>query len=751
MTIDGLCVQVRSIWTTTTAGAWQRAVDWPEWRAALSQGHVPATALETPATALRRAPPRAGERGFVTEAHQGFVTEAHQAGERLRGAKGGTVARAGVGSILAGEREQLEPPSEHPSRPLLMGVAKGAAAEAMRIPMRRPSGPYSGTKYAEGDDTLDGGMEDEQAEEETSVLSSTEDEVELAAVIEQAQSKARGHGAADRWRSLMEMAAAEIEAKIEIETEIGEVGLAAHKGKGDGARSSNSSIRSSSSRSSNSSNRSGTSSISNSSGRSGSSNSSGSGNGSNRSSSSRSSSNRSRRRAKLAISDDEIAISEDELQIFDVEEAPDGTPLFLPATEQWINDQAMALGASGVGSVRGGFSAVGYFTVERQRRSGEIRLGFVTWLNLSAPFPPCECEEHLWSDLSPVICRLAAGAPRFSSSLIFGCFAAGVTQLLSALRRTRAHRRLARGRLLRALLLLGAAMPITNCRSVAVFERCRSADGGDEAGGGRHGHGGGNSTRSSGIGSGAARAGRTVDGGSNQTRSRSAGGPDVRAADAAEVRAHFEDTIRSPSEAVAAARVPNTAPVPNTALISKGRFFSSPRAIEQVTNTAPIASDERSSGESSPVQSSQVKSSGESIGIEQASERRNRTGTGMYGLPMPLAPHPLRPPSFAPPTPAPPAPAPPAPAPAAPRRHIIEYDGYEDARVLVHRGSLYLLANHEDCHGRRRLCLLRLAGDAASGTLRQEAVWELSIDEGPDGPFALQDNEKNWAPFVHVR
>lgn len=105
---------------------------------------------------------------------------------------------------------------------------------------------------------------------------------------------------------------------------------------------------------------------------------------------------------------------------------------------------------------------------------------------------------------------------------------------------------------------------------------------------------------------------------------------------------------------------------------------------------------------------------------------------------------------FFPSTP-PPAPAPPAPAPAAPRRHIIEYDGYEDARVLVHRGSLYLLANHEDCHGRRRLCLLRLAGDAASGTLRQEAVWELSIDEGPDGPFALQDNEKNWVPFVQVR
>jgi hypothetical protein len=153
-------------------------------------------------------------------------------------------------------------------------------------------------------------------------------------------------------------------------------------------------------------------------------------------------------------------------------------------------------------------------------------------------------------------------------------------------------------------------MPITNCRSVAAFERCRSADGGDEQGGGRHGHGGGNSTTSSGSVSGAVRVGRAVGGGSNQTRSRSAHGPDVRAVDAANVRANFED--------------------------------------------------------------------------------------------------------FPPPTP-----APPAPAPAAPRRHVIEYDGYEDARVLVHRGTLYLVANHEDCRGRRRLCLLRLAGDAASGTLRQ--------------------------------
>ena len=42
------------------------------------------------------------------------------------------------------------------------------------------------------------------------------------------------------------------------------------------------------------------------------------------------------------------------------------------------------------------------------------------------------------------------------------------------------------------------------------------------------------------------------------------------------------------------------------------------------------------------------------------------------------------------------------------RRHQIEYDGYEDSRVLLKgNGQLYLLANHEDCEGRRRLCRSR--------------------------------------------
>lgn len=81
----------------------------------------------------------------------------------------------------------------------------------------------------------------------------------------------------------------------------------------------------------------------------------------------------------------------------------------------------------------------------------------------------------------------------------------------------------------------------------------------------------------------------------------------------------------------------------------------------------------------------------------------------------------------------------------------IEYDGYEDGRVIVRSaGQLYLLANHEDCHGRRRLVLVRLRGDAAKGTLEQDASWVLRVDGGgtSSDEFELADNEKNWSPFV---
>ena len=84
------------------------------------------------------------------------------------------------------------------------------------------------------------------------------------------------------------------------------------------------------------------------------------------------------------------------------------------------------------------------------------------------------------------------------------------------------------------------------------------------------------------------------------------------------------------------------------------------------------------------------------------------------------------------------------------RRPHIEYDGYEDARVIVRPGGqVFLLANHEDCEGRRRLCLIRLKGDALRGdALEQDGTWVLRVDDGgPDG-LELEDNEKNWSPFV---
>ena len=76
------------------------------------------------------------------------------------------------------------------------------------------------------------------------------------------------------------------------------------------------------------------------------------------------------------------------------------------------------------------------------------------------------------------------------------------------------------------------------------------------------------------------------------------------------------------------------------------------------------------------------------------------------------------------------------------------YAGFEDARAVTHGGELYLIANHEDCHGRRRLCLLKLGltggdGDGGGG-LQQAHVWPLRIDG-----VELHDVEKNWSPFVH--
>ena len=86
----------------------------------------------------------------------------------------------------------------------------------------------------------------------------------------------------------------------------------------------------------------------------------------------------------------------------------------------------------------------------------------------------------------------------------------------------------------------------------------------------------------------------------------------------------------------------------------------------------------------------------------------------------------------------------------------MEYDGYEDARVIVHGGRIRLLASHEDCDGRRRLVLLELGGEAERGTLAQRGTWVLRVEGAGGGgggggggdAIELQDDEKNWVPFV---
>lgn len=75
-----------------------------------------------------------------------------------------------------------------------------------------------------------------------------------------------------------------------------------------------------------------------------------------------------------------------------------------------------------------------------------------------------------------------------------------------------------------------------------------------------------------------------------------------------------------------------------------------------------------------------------------------------------------------------------------------KFHGFEDGRVLMRAGQLYLIANHEDCFGQRHLCMVQLEGDALLGTLAPVAIWPLRL-EG-DG-LRLQPTEKNWVPFVH--
>ena len=584
---------VRSIWTSTTAHSWQRAVDWPDWRQALSHGHV----LDLEPHQESPSPPSVTERKI--------------------GAKGGTVARAWPAGLswsevagTDGRSSRAPPRGAHLEEALgsfdTMLDPEGDESErrAVRWPAAMGSGDMGDAARASHD--------------------------EMAAVLEQAESKARGEGTAERWRLLMAQVGEE---KAEEEDEEGGLELPPPTTRepppsrsspssppltpSSSSKASAPSWQSSTSEAADVANAASSATASHSrgidggrGGRGGCGGSGGSGG------------------------------DEDDLQIFDFDEDSDGVPFLLPSAEQYINDQAFALGASNVGDTRGGYSAIGYFVVERHLATGEVTIGDSHWLELAAPFAACECLEYELYDLSPALCLLAIGAPRLSSFLVACCFAVGVAQLVSGVRRTRAHGRLARAKLLRGLLLIGAAMPISNCRERHQHgERCLPVEADDgQANHSSIGGGGGSSRRGSG----------------------------------------------------------GLAPV----LVNGSTRYSIGSSMLTMNMGAPTNANA-------------------SAGLLLDGQPWNRTDVRRKSSH--LTPRP---------------------------QHVIEYDGYEDARAITHRGTLYLLANHEDCDGRRRLCLLRLAGDAGSGSLRQDATWVLRVDDGPDGPFELQDNEKNWVPFV---
>ncbi len=708
---------VRSIWTTMAAGAWQRAVDWAEWRAALSHGHVTEAAEPTPPRPSPSAERRVGAKG-------GTVAKARPAASSRwsAAAAGGGGKRRGVGQAGAAVRRR---PRRAGARPR---AAELGAADAMQIPPQRDS-LVEADEDEDMDESADVEVDEaaeeadeaaEEAEAGTSLaLSPLEAEDELAAVLEQAASKARGQGTAERWQLLMALATEDADAPTATpspslttptatvlahlppmrgEVRSDERTVDSGSDESDEVDESDRTVDSSSAPN----DRLGLGSSGGSSGGSSSGSSIGgdviggsgvSSAGGHLHASAHHSAVSRGSRAELAEAPsgadaslepnalDDVPIlqpaaaapdaaSDDDLEIFDFDEAPDGTPMLLPATEQWINDQAMALGASGIGAVRGGFSAIGYFTLERRRSTGEVRLGPVGWLDLSAPFPPCECDEYVWSDLSPAICRLAIGAPRLSSLLVAASFAAGVAQLLSGLRRTRAHGRLARARLLRGLLLLGAAMPISNCRTVAEFERCRGVD-----------DGGHNSSSSAAGGSAGGRVGSTgsgsngLDGGRGGSAGGSSSGSSVGGVGDSHALANHTrgaDRIEAPAAEDGAAALTYFHGVIESS--SAAARASAGRLSMRVSERAPNASDHVS-------------------GLLVGGERWNRTRS-------------RGPPSASTSTSSPSSSsdASLAASPPPPRRHMIEYDGYEDARVLVHRGTLYLLANHEvrapglDCH-----------------------------------------------------
>ena len=346
----------------------------------------------------------------------------------------------------------------------------------------------------------------------------------------------------------------------------------------------------------------------------------------------------------VTVESSSAELDDDDMQVFDVVTVGegDGEEVLIPAGEPSHNLAAM--GSEPRADLHGGYSAVGYYVVERSS-AGSLRVvSDAQWLQLDAPFAPCaQCSDgtNLGWALSPAACKMAAQNPIATASVLVGLMGGGILQLIAALKRTLSRRRLARLPLLRGVLLLAAALPARVCQAYTGTNGCTHAPQ------------------------------------ANATASKASSGSRSTTNSSAHKRQH-----------------------------------RMPRGDTQMDGDAiGLLMNESANGSTAIGRASIIPASYE-LGLKA---RAADASSGSGG-----------------------------------RRLHIEYDGYEDARVIARPGGeLFLLANHEDCEGRRRLCLVRLRGDAQAGTLQQDATWVLRVDDEGEGGLALNDNEKNWSPFVH--
>lgn len=417
---------VRSIWATTTATAWQRAVDWLDWRWALSTERQPD---------LRERYAHKKVNGKAT------LSQANERSERPRIRD--DVPDATVPLTFEQDAEDMTASVEK----------RGNAAQ--KIPT---------TSYE-----LDG--------------SPSNTDVELAAVLEHAVSKARGESSASRWSTLMAQAQASVSE--------------ATAGDGLGAPLNGSDMHANGSRDAPGNQAKG---------------------GTRGSQWMVKDKDDSQMRSNLRVASDildntgeidewrnftrtrvqavrarlegvpthdgrddqqpsqslqESGLCSDDFEVFDIEDDPSSAPFMIPASEVELRTAPLAFDIA-----PGGYSAIGYVVMERSRDTGIMIAGRVNWLTLSPPFGPCgDHDDYLWNDLTPAFCRMSAGAPHFAKLVILVFFALGMIQCVTVCKELRAHSRLAKRRLCRATLLLGAVAPLTRCNSLPLSSggaRCTS-------------------------------------------------------------------------------------------------------------------------------------------------------------------------------------------------------------------------------------------------------------------------------------